>query len=526
VFDPLPSYTISAMSIEVEIKLAVAPHVLRDASRLPWLRKLAAGPVDRKRLVSVYFDTPKFKLRNNGLTLRIRHDGPRLLQTIKATANGISDRNEWEEEVGRAKPDFTRARQTALAPLVTKKLRRRVRPIFETDVQRTVIPVHIGDSELEVAFDRGRIKTGGDHEEISEIEFELKKGKRADLVRLARRLGSSLPVTFGTRAKPERGYALSAGELGKPVEAAAINLDSKASAGGAFLATAQSCLHHLAANRDAVRQGDPEGVHQMRVGLRRLRAAISVFKEVVQGTATEKVKAELRWLAKQLAPARDFDVMVKESVAPLREASPDKAEIKVLEADLKERRAKGLKRARAAVEGDRYRAVLLTTALWLANGDCLKTADPQVAARRDRKAKALARDVLTSRTKTVAKKIARLEGMDPRARHRLRISVKKLRYATDFFASLFAKSGQKKGRKRFEKLLKELQDALGTLNDIVVHEKLAGQLIRSPRRGGKRPEKAFAMGVLTGREQRQAQACISAALKAGRSFSKAPRFWR
>src|SRR5262249_42901435 len=161
------------------------------------------------------------------------------------------------------------------------------------------------------------------------------------------------------------GYALSAGEQERPVPAGPVALSEAASTGDAFMTIGLSCLHHLAANEDAVRNGDPEGVHQMRVGLRRLRAAISGFKDTVQGADAEGIKTELRWLTEQLGPARDFDVLVKEGVTPLRRTNPDKPEIKLLQADLEGRRDTGFDKAKAAVDGARYRGIVLRTALWL-----------------------------------------------------------------------------------------------------------------------------------------------------------------
>lgn len=516
------------MSIEVELKLAVPPRALRDAARLPWLNKLANGPVTRKKLVSVYFDTAKFKLRDHGLTLRIRRDGRKRLQAIKSTdgAAGPAGRNEWEVEVASAKPDLTLARHTALAPFVTGKLARSLRPVFATEVARIVMPLRVGGSDVELALDRGRITSGRRRETISEIELELKTGDRADIARLAGRLARDLPVSYGARAKSERGYALRANERHKPADAEDIALDRDASAGDAFAVIGLSCLHHLAANEDAVRHGEPEGVHQMRVGLRRLRAAISLFAGMVKGRETEAIKTELKWLTGQLGPARDFDVLVEESIAPLRKASPGKPEFTLLETDLKKKRDQGFDTAKAAVESERYRAAVLATALWLINGKWLNGKAAAIADARARPARAFARDVLDRRTAKIVKTVGKLEDLSAGERHKLRIAVKKLRYATDFFARLFAKRKAKKARKHFQKTLAALQDALGRLNDIAVHETLARQFAHPPKRSGKRPEKAFAMGVLTGREQSRARACIAAAAKAGRKLSDADRFWR
>src|SRR5262249_17555467 len=138
----------------------------------------------------------------------------------------------------------------------------------------------------------------------------------------------------------------------------------------------------------------------------------------------------------------------------------------------------------------------------------------------------VAQDALGRRTKKIIKKINNLDQLGARHRHKLRIAVKKLRYTTDFFASLFAERKAKKLHKHFRAALKALQDALGKLNDISVHERLAKQFAHRGRRSRKKPEKAYAMGLLTGRERSIAHACSAAAAEAGRNLSKAKAFWR
>jgi len=192
------------MPTEVELKLSASPHALRQGAGLPWLHRLASGPIKRNTVTSVYFDTRKFKLRDNGLTLRIRRIGRKRLQTIKRDGAGASGREEWEEEIAGDAPDFKRAKRTALKPLLTRKLKTSLQPVFETEVRRVAMPLRVGDSDLEVAFDRGTIKAGGSRAAISEIELELKNGSRRDLASIAGRLRKALPVAYGARAKPER----------------------------------------------------------------------------------------------------------------------------------------------------------------------------------------------------------------------------------------------------------------------------------------------------------------------------------
>jgi triphosphatase len=510
------------MPDEVELKLAVPPAALRDAASLPWLRKLASGPVSRKTLTSVYFDTGKLKLQEHGLTLRVRKIGPRRLQTVKADGAPAGGRSEWETEISGDKPDLEHARRTALKPLITRKLRTSLQPVFATDVQRTIMPLRVGASHLELALDRGTIKAGKARMRVCEIEIELKQGSRRDLVRLAERLRKALPVAYEARTKSERGYALSAGAEDGPVRATRIRLEPHATTAAAFTTIGLACLHHLAANEAAVRRGNSEGVHQMRVGLRRLRAAISVFKALVDGRETPRIRADLKWLTEQLGPARDFDVFVKEGVAPLRKTGPDKAAMHALEADLRGRRKHAFEQAKAVVTSARYRRVVLGTAIWLIDGAWLRRKNEAG----DRPIEAFAHDVLGKRTRRILKTIKRVADLNPSDRHKLRIAVKKLRYAGGFFASLVAKSKGKKARERFDKQLKAMQSALGTLNDMAVHERLARQYIDAGPAARRRPQKAYAAGMLTGREQSAAHACTAAAIRATKRLARARAFWR
>jgi triphosphatase len=451
------------------------------------------------------------------------------LRTIKANnPRGPFGRREWEEEIRGDEPDKQSAK--LLKKLGLKKLRRRLVPVFETDVQRTVLPIRCDGSAMEIAVDHGAIKTGARREPISEIEIELKEGAAAGVVNIAKRIADDLPVGYGAKPKSARGYALSAGENGQPVFAADIVLAPDISAGAAFRVIGLSCLRHLAGNRDAVRCADAEGIHQMRVGLRRLRAAMSIFKSVIDGPECHRVKRELKWLMGELDAARDLDVLIKGGLRPLHNSRQGhlrqgKAGIALLESELKEKREKQFARAKTAAESGRYRKAIIDTALWIANGDWSSTSDPLIAARRERGAADFAAGELSRRARKIIKRVKRLDDLHPRQQHKLRIAIKKMRYACQFFASLFGAGKAAKARARLERRLKTLQSALGRLNDIRVHERLAGEYAKPRLQAKRKPQKAFAMGLLAGKEEASVQSLMAQARDAGKRFAKQPPFW-
>ena len=512
------------MSREVELKFILSPAALRRAERLSWLRRLATDGITRSDIDSMYFDTDRSKLRRHGVTLRIRKAGSKRVQTIKG-ADGASaglGRLEQEDEVRSNRPQLAHARGTPLAPLVDKKLEKQLRPVFSTEVRRAVLPVRFGTSDIEIAFDRGKLVSGRRTEPIHELELELKRGCAKDLAELSRRLAKVLPLAYGALSKAERGYALRDGGRARATRAGPILLEPKQSCASAFTQIGLSCLRHVAANQNAVRTGDPEGVHQMRVGIRRLRAAISLFGDIARGRDIDEVKRELKWLADQLGPARDLDVLASEAVVPLRRSNPDKPEVALLENEVKRDRKTELRNAAAAVAGARFRQIVLSAALWLLDGDWLRTKTGSVARRRGRPSGRAAARILERRSGNILTKTKRLGELDGGRRHKLRIAVKKLRYGCDFFASL---SGHRRRRRKYGEALERLQACLGKLNDMRVHAARARQIANPRRRAPGQPQEAYAMGLLTGREQADQKRVVAKAMKAGRKLAATPAFW-
>jgi len=510
------------VTVETELKLTVPPRALQKLRTLPWLREISSGPGKKERLVSVYFDTPDYKLEHKHIALRIRRETGKRTQTIKSENGGTDalSRREWEQPVPGNRPDLRSAKGTPLDPLLKNGAISALQPMFETNIERTTIPLRAGGSEVELALDRGFIRAGKKRASVHEIELELKHGDSRDLAALAERLARSEKLAYGVLTKAERGYALKSGRQGQPVHAGDIGLEPGQSVGSAFAKIGLSCLHHLAGNEAAVRKGDSEGVHQMRIGLRRLRAAISVFKEIAQDERTEAIKDELKWLTKQLGPARDFAVLMEDALHPLHKEQPGRREIKVLELDVEEKREEGFAQAKTALKSERYRKLVLDTALWLIAGPWCRREDPLAQSALQRRVDGFAPEVLRQRSKKVAEKSRMAD------RHELRIAVKKLRYSTGFFASLCAGKKQKKARGKFEDLLKTLQDALGKLNDIATHDKIADEMVQLGKCTKNDLQKAYAMGLLSGSEHRLAGDCIARVKKTGRKLGEAEPFWR
>jgi inorganic triphosphatase YgiF len=515
---------------ELELKLEVPTHSLHRLSRSSLLQAARKQSSKPATLVSVYFDTDKLKLRNKGLSLRVRRVGRRHVQTIKqetGASGALFDRNEWEHDITGKQPDLDAAEHTALAPLLSKKLRRRLKPVFETRVRRTTYPIIRDGSEIELTIDRGKVLAGTQSSPLCEVELELKRGESAELFRLARGLAEQIPVQLAVKSKAERGYALVAAEKPQPIKAAPVALTPASSRQAAFQAVAQTCLRQLVGNLPAMQGGNAEGLHQMRVALRRMRAAISLFADMLLDPQTQAMKTEFKWLTGELGPARELDVFIRQVVNPVAHSKPNGAGVAVLTRDLRQRRQDAIARAAAAVESPRFRALVLDGAAWIETGDW--THDDLIRPLREEPIAVAAAEELKERWRKILKRGSRLDTLDSQQRHKLRIQTKKLRYASEFFAGAF--SGKKAARRRrdFVAALEKLQDALGDLNDIAVHEGLTEGIVAAhdargkPREG--RAKKAFAAGRLSGREEARIASVLKDAERAYRTFTKAKPFW-
>jgi triphosphatase len=515
---------------ELELKFEVPLASLTSLSRGSLLRGVNSSGRKPANLVSVYFDTKKFKLRRKAVSLRIRRMGRRIVQTVKQENGGATFvRNEWEHDIGDRHPNLELIRETPLRSLITKKLTRGLAPVFETRVRRKVFQLKSGESAIELCIDKGEIEAGGKTKPICEVELELKRGQRGDLFRIAKQLAEEVPVQLTVASKAERGYGLLTGEKPGAVKAPPVVLTPDADVKSAFQSIAWTCIHQLISNQPIMLSGDPDGLHQMRVALRRLRAAISLFSEMLDDAQTETLKSELKWLAGELGPARELDIFFKRVVKPVADGKPNGAGVATLSRDLRQRREDAIIRAHTAADSARFRKLALDAAAWIEAGEWIRNPAISACTLREQPITDAAAKELGRRWKKLLKRGKRLNELDAQRRHRLRIQGKKLRYAADFFASAFSGKKSKLRQKKFVVSLERLQDALGDLNDIVVHERLSERFVDADHGAHRGPlgraKKAFAAGRLSGREEARIGPALKEAKQAYKAFAKRKPFW-
>jgi triphosphatase len=451
---------------EIELKLEFDPA---DLARIRAHPLLAATDSQRKNLHSIYYDTADLDLRKAGVSLHLRHTDGRIVQTIKsANGNaGLFDRSEWEHEVKDRDIDLIAAIGTALEPLLSVRVRNALRPVFETRVNRTVYQVARNGSDIEVALDRGEVAAIGRQAAINEIELELKHGEPTELFRLARKLDATVPLRIASKVKAERGYELVEDAHQAFEKARQIQLDPSMASGSAFRAIVHNCLVQIIANDPGVCAGDAEALHQMRIGLRRLRAAITAFAEVSADSRQNRIKTELKAATNKLGPARDLDVFAADVFKHLSETGAGEKEFAEASRDFTLRREKTYAALADFVRSKRFRRTLLNVAEWVETGRWTRA-----RADAEQPIKKHAADILAKFRKQIRKKGRDLHELDARARHKLRIRAKKLRYMIEFFGDVFPGHKNVKRRQTSLTSLKTLQDTLGSLNDIAARKAL------------------------------------------------------
>jgi len=477
--------------VETELKLALDPAAAATLARHPALKALKRGRARNARLVATYFDTVDGDLAAAGIGLRLRREGNHVVQTVKGPAGsdrtvGMGSRAEYEWPVTSARLDPLRFATTPFRRVLGKAEQRGLAARFVTDYVRTSIPLTFPDSTMAtLCIDIGEIRTddGGPlvRAPLHEIELELEAGDPLRLFELAQLLAQTLPLTLEPASKAERGYRLREPATLAPVRAFDADLDKSATASEAFAAIIRACLAQIEGNATGLcGDDDPEWIHQMRIGVRRLRACLSLGRAAFPAAQLEPLRVELRWLAQSLGPTRDLDVFVtstlpafKTALARGSGAGPLDGALRSLVARARRQRTLARSAARAAVSSSRFVRLMLAAAALAAQpagGNATEPA-PEFDVRTD-SARDFARPLLKRRHRQLLELGHDLAHAQPAARHAARLAAKKLRYATEFFAPLFPR----KRTRDYRRALAVLQEELGLWNDAAVAAGLAAAI--------------------------------------------------
>ncbi len=516
-------------SRELELKLTFDEKALERFASCAALRNLDASDPVRKKLRSVYYDTADLALLREGKTLRIRRVDQDWVQTVKGGAHvqsGVSNTLEIETSVPGNTPfidriDDSKVREQIQAAIGDKPLR----PVVETDMWRTTRLIEVGNAGLvELAIDHGKISANGKSIGLDEVEVELKSGPPHTLLTASEMLFKDQTIEFSNYSKAELGYALivpeiitengskRAGKRRRPalsplMTAAAALSEITSSAAQQILKNWQLCLVC----------DDPEGPHQMRIGLRRLRTVTRAFGPLTAGTELRPLARTARDLARVVGHLRDADVMIDDIYSPAAPhigSDPNhEAMLDLLETNRQQQR----ETVRLSLRDPKWTGFKLNCAL-------SDAAIARALAKRDNAAREgalepLAQQSLQKAWRKVRKWGQHLDELSIPERHEMRKSLKSLRYATEFFLSLY----DSKEARRFLKQLKHLQDVFGYLNDVAMAEQLP-RLLASGHSSN--PELQSTAGQLCDWHRARAADAWTDVKQRWDKLKDAPRYWR
>lgn len=501
------------MACELELKYVVPPERAAAVERA-----LRAAGARAAALVAHYHDTPDGALARRGVALRLRREGGRWVQTLKAGAAGRIARLEHEVPAGRAvapgepppidiaRHDASGAAADALAAALADAggaaaLVRR----YAVEVRRLTVDVALpsSGSVVEVVFDRGRIVAGERSVPVCEVEYELESGPDASaLVALAARGIDDHGLWLSVASKAERGERLARGiAAGAPAGAASPAIDRSMTGDAVARAVVEACLAQILPNASdlAAGVGGDEHVHQLRIGLRRLRTALRELGTVAH--ALDPVwDAPLADAQRRLGAVRDATVLA--ALRPALEAAGAPwlpGEPPAVPAD-----------AGAVVREPAFQHALLNAVGFALGAGAEHGAEPALA---PAAVAAQLRARLTKLHRGIAREARRFETLDEAAQHRVRKRCKRLRYLAESVQPLFDEGGDGAALARCIARLRQAQDALGAHADTIV----ARRAFERHAADGE-PRAWFAVGWLQSRQAETARA----GRKALRRVAKAP----
>lgn len=486
---------------EIELKLRTDAEGMAILLETP---RLLAAARDGKRthMHAVYYDTPALTLYERGACLRVRDEGGRFVQTVKSAGRraGTMDREERKVEVPGFEPHPEWLDTVSAVADLEGDQCADLRPVFTTKYDRLVNLLTYEDSDgrsslIEIACDRGIVTSEGGEAPILEIELELLQGDPGALYGLALELHQLYPLHVETRSKSDRGYGLISGAPPPWRTSEKPSLPMDISIGDAIATVFRTGFSNWLINEAAAVDGtDPEGVHQMRVALRRLRSALVVFGRFLPGEQAKWLKAECRWLAGCLGPSRDLDVFLAEILDPVVMANPGDRGLLGIHHRAEAARTHAYETLRHAINSPRYGRFVLDFGRWLERNAWRDQISKKDAKRLEHPLKRRAAKLLSRQYRDVMTLGEHVVSGTDEQRHDLRIAIKKLRYSIDYMPA----DKSDKRRRPFRQSLSRLQDDLGVMNDIAVTEERLESLTAGGADGDVGPDMIRAAGQVLG----------------------------
>ena len=433
----------------------VALILASKAEHLPQLERAlsdmaGAQPAERVTLTSTYYDTTASRLKRDGLALQVRKQDGQC--TTKVIMQGLKGEpplagQECEDVIDGERQDLRALNSSAHLPEVFSDPELRAQ--FTSVVQRTLFLLD-PDASTQIAgtVDAGKIQTAeGDRTEpICELGLQLRRGDPAALYETGLRLLEIAPLRIEAHSKAERGYRLLENTTAKPQAQSSLSFSLRPSAtvGESLQEIGLGCLTLFLRNEPAALADVPDGVHQMRVAVRRLRSVVATMRRMLPPHQYEWVSHELRWMADVLGPARNWDVFLSSLLAPVRSALLSDRDLGKLRDICEDERRSAHERADTAIRSPQYTAALLKLSQWFASCSWRNQPVSEQSVLLMAPIGTMAPPFIGRRYKKVKKAAGGFAELTLEQRHEFRIAVKKLRYTIEVFKDLFERENVEK----------------------------------------------------------------------------------
>ncbi|MCA3366599.1 MAG: CHAD domain-containing protein [Roseomonas sp.] len=488
------------LSLEFVLPEAEAARLLR----FPILAALRQGRISTQAEETRWLDTASGALADVGTLLEVPRRGPRRLIRLTPPAEAPwHPAQTLPPEALFAPHELPEAAEgEALIPLAAFSGKRRSQRLL------------IGDALVGLSLIQGHLRAVAAERELARVFLS---GPAPAVLDLAQRLTTALPLLPPSQSLGAEALSLATARALEPRRRGAPDTSEATSAEACFTLAIGHLLEVALHYAPMARAGlDIEGVHQLRVALRRLRSVLKVFRPITgckQGRALDGALKELLGL---LGPARDWDVFRAGIGADLAGLLPEDHRLHaLLEAAGAERQA-AYQALANALDGPGWRQVQVAGIALLHEKPWRAGAEAARLGWLDGPPREFAAHVLEKRWRKLCDDGAEIETLPPEALHALRLDAKRLRYAAEVFAPVFPH----KAARRFQRRLAALQEELGRSNDAAVARALVQRLARAGDDG-----RLWAIGAAEGWCLARSVADRNAMLNAWEKLTAKESFW-
>lgn len=501
---------------EIELKFLVPEYKVNSL-----MRQAKIKSSETTQLAAHYYDTVDNVLAKSGMALRIRKEGDNWVQTLKSNGDGMASRGEQNTLLEASKvtealqsdtlyPDLSVYEELGIEKLILGSDKKqlpsdKLNRLYITDVERTTRLIKGSNGVIEMAYDEGQVIHGENSEitaPILELELELIEGDVEFLFEVAKTWCKRYNLCLSTVTKAERGSLMLQGK--DFPDATKANLKKLAAKKNMsqpefIRAVVHNCIIQILPNVSAIAAGSTDGnhIHQLRVGIRRLRTALKFFNKF-----SSQINPEWAPILKQtfslLGEHRDRELlqtktqpMLEEEGGPQVDWSEECKSIDIQPID--------------AIRAPDFQITLLELIEYIMS--------PAKADKPKRKgtAKQQTTKILASLYKKISKASDQFASLNVEAQHDVRKKLKSLRYISEFSKPLY----KKKKTKAFLKYLEPAQEVLGNYNDNIIGQAFYRQKTESD------PNAWFAVGYFTAQEEHSALQCAQSL----KIIKDAPTFW-